>query len=106
MHGLGIKPALKISRELIGGSKHLLNMLVLSRKRNESIVIGDDLDIVVLDVLGDRVRIGVRAHADSPAEHFEIRQTEPSVVSSPWIQSGPMVSSGPDEIDGMDAHFG
>jgi carbon storage regulator len=100
MHGSGVKPVSKIFRELIGESKSLLNMLVLSRQCNESIVIGDDLEIVVLEVLGDRVRIGVRAHADGPTERFEIGQTEPSVANNP------VVNSGPDEIDDMDAHFG
>ena len=75
-------------------------MIILSRQRDESIVIGDDLEIVVLGVLGDRVRIGIRTRAEGPAGSLEIGQTEPS-VASPSV-----VNRGPDEIDDMDAHFG
>ena len=36
-------------------------MLVLSRKKNESIVIGDDVFIVVVEIRGDKVRLGIAA---------------------------------------------
>lgn len=36
-------------------------MLVLTRKVNQSIVIGDEVEVVVLEVRGEQVRIGVRA---------------------------------------------
>jgi hypothetical protein len=36
-------------------------MLVLSRKKNESIVINDDITIVVVEIRGDKVRLGVEA---------------------------------------------
>jgi carbon storage regulator len=36
-------------------------MLVLSRKRNEKINIGNDIVITVVELLGDRVRIGIKA---------------------------------------------
>lgn len=36
-------------------------MLVLSRKIDESIIIGDDIEIVVVDVRGDKVRLGINA---------------------------------------------
>lgn len=36
-------------------------MLVLSRQRDESIIIGDDIEIVIVDVQGDRVRLGITA---------------------------------------------
>ncbi len=34
-------------------------MLVLSRKKNESIVINDDITVVVVEIRGDKVRLGV-----------------------------------------------
>ena len=36
-------------------------MLVLSRNRDETIMIGDDVEITIVDVRGDRVRIGINA---------------------------------------------
>ena len=39
-------------------------MLVLTRKRNESIVIGDDIEVRVLSVVGEKVRIGIEAPRD------------------------------------------
>lgn len=47
-------------------------MLVLSRKTNESIHIGDDIVISVVKVRGDRVRIGVTAPADVQIVRSEI----------------------------------
>ena len=39
-------------------------MLVLTRKSNQSIMIGDDIEITVLSVVGDKVRIGIDAPRD------------------------------------------
>ncbi|MEM0915287.1 MAG: carbon storage regulator CsrA [Planctomycetota bacterium] len=36
-------------------------MLVLSRQRDETIMIGDDVEITVVDIRGDKVRIGINA---------------------------------------------
>ena len=36
-------------------------MLVLSRQKNESIIIGDDVEITIVDVRGDKVRLGINA---------------------------------------------
>ena len=41
-------------------------MLVLSRKKNESIVINDDITIVVVEIRGDKVRLGINAPQDIP----------------------------------------
>lgn len=47
-------------------------MLVLSRKRDESIVIGDDIVITIVDIRGDKVRIGVNAPTDVPVHRQEV----------------------------------
>lgn len=36
-------------------------MLVLTRKKNESLVIGDNIEIMVIDIQGDQVRLGINA---------------------------------------------
>jgi carbon storage regulator len=36
-------------------------MLVLTRKKHQSIMVGDNIEISVLDVIGDKVRIGIQA---------------------------------------------
>jgi len=36
-------------------------MLVLSRKKNESIMIGDDIEIIVVEIKGDQIKLGVNA---------------------------------------------
>lgn len=47
-------------------------MLVLSRYKDQSIYIGDDIIITVVDVRGDRIRIGIEAPADVPVHRQEI----------------------------------
>ena len=47
-------------------------MLVLSRKKSESIVINDDVIITVVDVRGDKVRLGIQAPRDVPVHRQEI----------------------------------
>ena len=47
-------------------------MLVLSRKKNESIVINDDIIIVVVDIRGDKVRLGVEAPREVPVHRREV----------------------------------
>jgi carbon storage regulator len=47
-------------------------MLVLSRKKNESIVINDDITIVVVEIRGDKVRLGVEAPAEVPVHRREV----------------------------------
>jgi len=47
-------------------------MLVLSRKIDESIMIGDDVELVIVDVRGDKVRLGITAPKCIPVHRREI----------------------------------
>jgi len=47
-------------------------MLVLSRKKNESIVINDDITIVVVEIRGDKVRLGIEAPKEIPVHRNEV----------------------------------
>ena len=46
-------------------------MLVLSRQKNEAIMIGDNIEIVVVDIRGDRVRLGISA-----PQHITVHRKE------------------------------
>ena len=47
-------------------------MLVLSRKANETIVLGDSIEVTVLEILGERVKIGINAPRDVPIVRQEL----------------------------------
>lgn len=47
-------------------------MLVLSRKKNESIIINNDIKIVVVEIRGDKVRLGVEAPREVPVHRHEV----------------------------------
>ena len=47
-------------------------MLVLSRQRDESIMIGDNVEIIIVDVRGDKVRLGITAPKNIPVHRREI----------------------------------
>ncbi|MDP6986722.1 MAG: carbon storage regulator CsrA [Phycisphaerales bacterium] len=49
-------------------------MLVLSRRRDESIVIGEDIQITVVDIRGDKVRIGIEAPTAICVHRKELRE--------------------------------
>ena len=61
-------------------------MLVLSRKRNESVVIDDKIVITVVEVRGDKVRLGIQAPRDVPVHRSEIlaaiQQQQQSVAAT------------------------
>jgi carbon storage regulator len=63
-------------------------MLVLSRRKNESIVINDDIQIVVVEIRGDKVRLGIEMgpqHSVHRREVYEAihRQASPTPVNDP-----------------------
>ncbi len=47
-------------------------MLVLSRQRDQSIMIGDDVEITIVDVRGDKVRIGINAPKEVAVHRKEV----------------------------------
>lgn len=47
-------------------------MLVLSRQRDETIMIGDDVEITIVDIRGDKVRLGITAPAHIPVHRKEV----------------------------------
>jgi carbon storage regulator len=47
-------------------------MLVLSRHRDESIMIGDDIVITIVDIRGDKVRLGIEAPQHVPVHRQEV----------------------------------
>ena len=49
-------------------------MLVLSRKKDESIVIGDNITIMVIEIRGDKVRLGIQAPKEIPVNRQEVHE--------------------------------
>ena len=47
-------------------------MLVLTRKSKQSIMIGDDIEVSVLSIMGEKVRIGIQAPRDVPVFRREV----------------------------------
>lgn len=47
-------------------------MLVLSRQRDESIMIGDNIEITIVDIRGDKVRLGIEAPTEIPVHRQEV----------------------------------
>ena len=62
-------------------------MLVLSRKKNESIVINDDITVVVVEIRGDKVRLGVEA----PKRYRSIDEKFMTPLSVPKTAQNPAV---------------
>jgi carbon storage regulator len=63
-------------------------MLVLTRKRDERIVIGENIVITVVEVRGDKVRLGIEAPMDVPVHRQEVldamrRSTESPTTAPP-----------------------
>ena len=47
-------------------------MLVLSRQRDQTIIIGDDIEITVVDIRGEKVRLGISAPPHIPVHRKEV----------------------------------
>lgn len=82
-------------------------MLVLSRKKDESIVINNDITIVVVEIRGDKVRLGVEAPKEVPVHRREVFEAiargEPidvSPVTAPTSEPGSSEDQPPDAAVG------
>ncbi len=62
-------------------------MLVLSRKKNESIVIDDRIVITVVEIRGDKVRLGIQAPRDVPVHRQEVFEALSRDAAAPPIES-------------------
>lgn len=49
-------------------------MLVLSRKKNESIIINNEITVVVVEIRGDKVRLGIEAPKEVPVYRREVHE--------------------------------
>ena len=47
-------------------------MLVLSRQRDQTIMVGDHIEITIVDIRGDKVRLGINAPAEIPVHRKEV----------------------------------
>ena len=75
-------------------------MLVLSRQRDESIMIGDDVEIIIVDVRGDKVRLGITAPKNIPVHRREIYDAikrEKGLSPESKEQNGKETSAEPDK---------
>ena len=77
-------------------------MLVLTRKSNQSIMIGDEIEISVLSVMGDKVRIGIQAPRSIPVYRREVyvaiqreREEELGEAGAPLEVADEPISPGP-----------
>jgi carbon storage regulator len=73
-------------------------MLVLTRKPGQSIIIGDDIEIQVLSVAGEKVRIGISAPRDVSIFRHEVFERIEEEATSGRQAEGPRSSSSEDEV--------
>jgi carbon storage regulator len=64
--GVGVAPV------CLSPIERCAEVLVLTRKANQSIMIGDDIEVSVLSVMGEKVRIGIQAPQEVPVFRTEI----------------------------------
>jgi carbon storage regulator len=71
----GYPPGDGVIREGVGGARKEQRMLVLTRKTNQSIMIGDDIEVSVLAVSRDKIRIGIEAPREIPVFRKEVYES-------------------------------
>jgi carbon storage regulator len=60
-------------------------MLVLSRKKNESIIINDNITVTVIEIRGDKVRLGIEAPKDVTVHRREVYE---AIQNARALESG------------------
>src|SRR4051812_14441516 len=84
-------------------------MLVLSRKKNESIVINNDITVTVVEIRGDKVRLGIVAPKEVPVHRQEVydaihgKDVDPAPLTAPVAppvptQNGGLTAAGPGPV--------
>lgn len=72
-------------------------MLILSRKQGESFFLGEDIEIVILDVQNDKIKIGINAPQSVKVIRRELREIEKAnldAASSEGISASDVLKSG------------
>ena len=74
-------------------------MLVLTRKKNQAIVINDDIEITVIDIQGDQVRLGVSAPRNVSVHrkevYLEIKQENRKAAETPNVSLDELIKKKP-----------
>jgi carbon storage regulator len=71
-------------------------MLVLSRKKDESIVINNDITIVVVEIRGDKVRLGVEAPKEVPVHRREVFE---AIARGETVDAAAVTTPGVDAVE-------
>jgi carbon storage regulator len=86
-------------------------MVVISRKKNESLVIGDNIIVTVIEIRGDKVRLGIEHPKEMPVHRKEIyeailREASPPPIPSarpPEPPKSQLPEQQPDQLDRLAA---
>jgi carbon storage regulator len=75
-------------------------MLVLSRKKNESIVINNDITVTVVEIRGDKVRLGIVAPKEVPVHRQEVFDAIHGKAAADAAAPAPTVAAKPVDTTG------
>lgn len=82
-----VQPAQK-SCNMDGPFQEGFSMLVLSRKKNESIIINDNITVTIVEIRGDKVRLGIDAPKEVSVHRREIYEAIRSQAQRPGASAG------------------
>ena len=68
-------------------------MLVLSRKRDESIIIGENIVLTIVDIRGDKVRLGIQAPSTVPVHRKEVHDSLQRESERPAGEASPTANA-------------